>query len=1043
MSPALRERFTASYTAGLTRVDFLNDLKTLSVWIDFSTEDALARLRTDPPASLARFGEALNVVANKTWRDFGLHPDATGYARFQQISEEVAQGRGSDAERQLVARNATILELGKALRAINPQVNQPQSEHGAEDDELQRHSAALFERLKAIVPATSPGTTTPALFDQLQEIVTEAERLALRAASASNLRPYLFHSLGHAALTFARTAALAGRVEPARIQFQKAALAFAQAGHPDEAETCRQQAAAFELSLSGRLDEAAIGSLRVILSDAQTPFQRIGAHIDLSTVAWNAADTFESLQHATAAATQLTQLDYGDPESMGVDEALSQWTSTAIRSGALGSSLLQRILQVGMWYLTILRARFAVRNAQSRADGDAVHSVLTLLQNALVAFNHEAESIATDHENALAAYFPTDAHSAPPEPSLSNASEAQRADRNAIDSALQSIRDRCNERVETGAGMDDLLVALNALFTTAQSVHDTLTTTKIVLAQAYVLMHLGRAPELLAVSREAQQCLLAGRNPSLESFSHFFERALYLESLERELTAFILQRDSPSILQHCQRVVRDFELQRYRVNSPYRQSSLLSAVFNFYRMGALAALKLQRWDDMLEMIELVKARSALRTRLLQDFDKPAASEEESKLAAAFDQATEALRKDPANAERIAHRQHLWDLLSIVRTRERCASALAPFSLAALQESLNDDEALIGYFWLDSSTLLYMAADRTRFEADRITLSSEDATYVADFITFVQELKGSYGPAMDRAVRKVGQLLLPDTLRSFISTKSRLILSPHRSLHLYPFHAAPWDASHVVGTRFGVRYVPNFSSLLLPWRGQNNGSLLAIGVGEFSNPEVPTLHEIEGDIPCVAELYRSAGAQVKTLTGSDATHRHVYDMKADGVLSHFRCLHFGTHGLSVFATPNQPLEAQLLLFDGGLDAMEIADLRLNAELVVLSACHSGQRALAMRNHTELPGDDIFGLQSAFFQAGARCVLGTLWLVETASSSKMIRAFHRHYAQGQTSDVALQQALKDYLADPATKKGVYYWAPYFVSCLGANTPLPICR
>ena len=1039
MSPTLRARFADAYTAGLPRVVFLNELKKISFWIDLSTGDALDRLKREPPTSAAQFAQGLNVVAIKTWRDFGLSPDATGYARFQQISAEVAHGRGSEAERQLVARNTTSLELGKALFAIDPNADQPRIAHGPEDEELQRRSAALFERLKAIAPATSPGTTTSALIEDLHGIVEEAAQLATRALSDSNLRPYLFHSLGHAALTLARTAVLAGRVEPARIHFEKAALAFIQAHRPDDAESCRQQAHAFELSLSGRLDDAAMGPLRALTSNAQTPVRRIGSLIDLSNVAWNAADTFESLQHATSAAAQLAQLNYSDPESVGVDDAITQWTEAAIHSGAVGSSLLQRIIQVGLWYLTILRARFAVRNARSRAEGDVVHSVLARLQEALVAFGREAEAIGADHERALAAYFPTHPNSAPLLPSLTNASDPDRANRQSIDSALQSIRDRCNERLETGAAMDDLLAALNEILGAVQSGHDALMTTKAFLARAYVLMHLGRAPELLTASRDARQSLLAGRKPSLESFSHFFERALYLESLERELSAFVIQQDSPSVLQHCQSVVRDFELQRYRVSSPYRQSSLLSGVVNFYRMGALAALKLKRWDDMLEMVELVKARSALRTRLLQDFAQPGAPGEESGLNDAFNKATEALRMDETNLDLVAHRQHLWDLLSIVRSRQDGATTLASFSLVALQKSLSDDEVLIGFFWLDSSTLLYSAVDRLRFEADRIVLSPEHATYVADFVTFVQELKGSYGPAMDQAVRKVGRLLLPAALRSFISAKKRLILSPHRSLHLYPFHAAQWDESDVVGTRFAVRYVPNFSSLLLPWCGHNNGSLLAIGIGEFADAAVPLLEEIETDIPYIAELHRISGTHVETLTGSEATHKHFDDLKAGGSLSRFRSLHFGTHGLSVFATPNQPLDAQLLLHDGGLDAMEIAGLRLNAELVVLSACHSGQRALAMRNLTELPGDDIFGFQSAFFQAGARCVLGTLWLVETTSSSKIIRAFHRHSARGQTSDVALHHALKDYLADPSSKKGVYYWAPYFVSCLGADSSL----
>jgi CHAT domain-containing protein len=127
----------------------------------------------------------------------------------------------------------------------------------------------------------------------------------------------------------------------------------------------------------------------------------------------------------------------------------------------------------------------------------------------------------------------------------------------------------------------------------------------------------------------------------------------------------------------------------------------------------------------------------------------------------------------------------------------------------------------------------------------------------------------------------------------------------------------------------------------------------------------------------------------------------------------------------------------LVQDGALDAMDIANLRLNAELVMLSACHSGQRAIELRDLGEVPGDDIFGLQAALFRAGARSIAGTLWLVETKSASPITRAFHRHYADGKPAEVALQLSVKEYLASaPAHCDGVYYWAPYFISSIGSS-------
>ena len=244
---------------------------------------------------------------------------------------------------------------------------------------------------------------------------------------------------------------------------------------------------------------------------------------------------------------------------------------------------------------------------------------------------------------------------------------------------------------------------------------------------------------------------------------------------------------------------------------------------------------------------------------------------------------------------------------------------------------------------------------------------------------MQTLKTSH--KMDGAVAKLGAILLPEFLRDFMKPKRRIIFSPHHSLHLFPFHAARWGTEGFVGTEFAVRYVPNFCAVLLPRTRRAEDRILAIGIREFADPAVQPLENIEDDAAAVAEFYRAHGSEVETLLGKDAARERIEALRQEGTLQKFRCVHLGTHGLSVFETPEQPLESRLLVQNGSLDAMDIANLRLCAELVVLSACHSGQRAIELRDLGEVPGDDIFGLQSALFRSGVRSIAGTLWLVET--------------------------------------------------------------
>jgi CHAT domain-containing protein len=154
------------------------------------------------------------------------------------------------------------------------------------------------------------------------------------------------------------------------------------------------------------------------------------------------------------------------------------------------------------------------------------------------------------------------------------------------------------------------------------------------------------------------------------------------------------------------------------------------------------------------------------------------------------------------------------------------------------------------------------------------------------------------------------------------------------------------------------------------------------------------------------------------------------------LAEYRCLHLATHGSSVLAgdARDDPLACGIALRDGMLDGLALASLDLHAELVVLAACHSGQRALGGRGLAQLPGDDLFGLQGVLFGAGVNALLGALWPVDDDSARAILVDFHRAYAGGAAPELALQRALKAHLAAPERRHTLYDWAPFFLSVLG---------
>lgn len=163
------------------------------------------------------------------------------------------------------------------------------------------------------------------------------------------------------------------------------------------------------------------------------------------------------------------------------------------------------------------------------------------------------------------------------------------------------------------------------------------------------------------------------------------------------------------------------------------------------------------------------------------------------------------------------------------------------------------------------------------------------------------------------------------------------------------------------------------------------------------------------------------------------------IEARGDLGDFQVLHFATHGLEEgqWGCPKSP-PALVTSFgegdsDGLLSFSEIARLRLDANLVVLSACETASgvkdQGLARASGQEEAGSTLEGLVRAFLTANARSVLATYWQVSAEQESEdFIRAFYSA-ARTRTMGEALQTAQAELIGRPRFSHP-FYWAPYFL-------------
>jgi CHAT domain-containing protein len=147
----------------------------------------------------------------------------------------------------------------------------------------------------------------------------------------------------------------------------------------------------------------------------------------------------------------------------------------------------------------------------------------------------------------------------------------------------------------------------------------------------------------------------------------------------------------------------------------------------------------------------------------------------------------------------------------------------------------------------------------------------------------------------------------------------------------------------------------------------------------------------------------------------------------GQLSHYRYLHFATHG---YLDTEQPALSALVLAqidekgqpeDGFLRVNDIYNAQLSADLVVLSACQTGLGK-------EVRGEGLMGLTRAFLYAGAPRVVVSLWNVNDRATAELMAAFYRGVLrEGKRPVAALREAQLE-LRKQKQWESPYYWAAF---------------
>ena len=324
-------------------------------------------------------------------------------------------------------------------------------------------------------------------------------------------------------------------------------------------------------------------------------------------------------------------------------------------------------------------------------------------------------------------------------------------------------------------------------------------------------------------------------------------------------------------------------------------------------------------------------------------------------------------------------------------------------------------------WSDASSLMVFVVTRQRVSAKTTPLRRAD---LSARIALLRDLIRR--PGDDRWIKPAASLsaalLAPIEADGLLRGMRHLYVVPHGALNYLPFALLPSADARgetLLIDRYTVAHLPA-AAVLLPDNRATSGpqSLLAMA------PARSRLRYAPEEARSIDALYQPNS---HLLVGGGATESSFKKLAGD-----FRVLHLATHG---YFNKLNPLLSGLELEaddadDGLLQVHEVLGLRLDADLVTLSACET---ALGSGYFAEVPaGDDFVGMTRAFLSAGSASVMATLWEVDDRASVRLMKRFYERLnapAHGRDKAQALADAQREFQRS-AELGHPYYWAPFIL-------------
>lgn len=381
----------------------------------------------------------------------------------------------------------------------------------------------------------------------------------------------------------------------------------------------------------------------------------------------------------------------------------------------------------------------------------------------------------------------------------------------------------------------------------------------------------------------------------------------------------------------------------------------------------------------------------------------------------------------------------------------------------MQKTLDKDTLILEYFLGKDKSYLWVVA-RDYVKVYNLPPTKEIETLVAEYIRQMKvlpnriEVEEQKVPQDTKEISEKIAKILISPIGDQLGSK-RLIIVPHKILNFLPFAALPEPSAS--NTKKELPLVMNHEIIYLPsislvealeknvLADYKEKKAIVVADPIFKADLVSKRHDSNNlaervKINTTLEDLKSRGFELEELPGTHQEAKRIkeilktYDVKlllgVDSSLPNFlkekldsyNIIHFATHGVLNNLNPElSGLVFSLVDSDGNeqpgfLTTNQIFGLNLNADLVVLSACQTGVGK-------QVNGEGVLGLSRAFFYAGAKRIITTLWKVSDVGTSELMSKFYSYLSENNVSYTqALRQAQISMIQ--SEKNHPFYWAAF---------------